>query len=333
MSFDLRDVWNMIISFSCLIFFFLSFLPKLESRADAGYPDAQCCLAYLLEQGEGVTKDIDRAIELYRKASEKGHVVATYNLGLLHVHRGDMRVAGEVLSRAASAGSDEAMNFLGTLLLEGRQGLPSDESRAVDLLVASAKAGNARAANNVGVLCASGRAGMPMNANIAKQWFAKAKGVEESPVNLKLLAAQEKARRAEEKEAKLPSRPTKKARPNAKKKTDDTAADNGAAVAPATGIPSGEADLAKIEAMANHIFHIYDVKRKGSLDKEEFVLCWTELPMLEEDFAGQDIPEESLASAFEALTRGEPELPLAGFIAFFLKATKRERRVVAVFVS
>jgi hypothetical protein len=83
-------------------------------------------------------------------------------------------------------------------------------------------------------------------------------------------------------------------------------------------------DPAVLEAKARHVFFIYDVQKHLSLSKEEFVQCWTEMPILDDDFKNQDLPEDSLKLAFDVLTRTTPDHRLSEkeFIAFFLKVQR-----------
>ena len=56
---------------------------QLQREANAGDPDAQYNLAYLYENGLGLPKDEDKALELYQKAADQGHSEAVYNLNAM----------------------------------------------------------------------------------------------------------------------------------------------------------------------------------------------------------------------------------------------------------
>ena len=56
-------------------------LEEIEELVKQGDLDAMCELAYRKFKGEGIEQDYKGAFELYKKASEKGSIKATYNLG------------------------------------------------------------------------------------------------------------------------------------------------------------------------------------------------------------------------------------------------------------
>ncbi|RIZ66570.1 MAG: sel1 repeat family protein [Methylococcales bacterium] len=61
-------------------------IEKLQRAAQAGDSDAQYHLAYLYENGLGVTKDEAKALELYQQAADQGHPTAQNNLDTLKTH-------------------------------------------------------------------------------------------------------------------------------------------------------------------------------------------------------------------------------------------------------
>jgi len=61
-------------------------ISKLQRAAHAGDSDAQYHLAYLYENGLGVTKDEAKALELYQEAADQGHPTAQNNLDTLKTH-------------------------------------------------------------------------------------------------------------------------------------------------------------------------------------------------------------------------------------------------------
>lgn len=54
-----------------------------QREAQAGDPDAQYNLAYIYENGLGVTKDEAKALELYQQAADQGHSAAQSNLNAM----------------------------------------------------------------------------------------------------------------------------------------------------------------------------------------------------------------------------------------------------------
>ncbi len=59
----------------------------IQRIAESGNTDAQNDLGVLYYNGEGVAKDLAKAAEWYRKAAEKKHVRAKYNLGILYLDK------------------------------------------------------------------------------------------------------------------------------------------------------------------------------------------------------------------------------------------------------
>ena len=61
-------------------------ISQLQRESEAGDPDAQYYLAYLYENGLGVTKDETKALALYQQAADRGHPAAKNNLETLKTH-------------------------------------------------------------------------------------------------------------------------------------------------------------------------------------------------------------------------------------------------------
>lgn len=98
---------------------------------DCGY--SQCLLGIMYEKGLGAKKNIDRAIEWYRKAAEKGLADAQFRLGQLYyigedVKR-DPKEAAKWLNKAAEQGVAEAQYYIGRMHLKG-DGVPRDLKKA-----------------------------------------------------------------------------------------------------------------------------------------------------------------------------------------------------------
>ncbi len=304
---------------------------KLEARAVGGDLDAACCFGYALQQGEGgVDRNLDRAAEFYAKVlagkqtASESFAFALFNLSLLRLQSGDTDAAAKLLSDSTLA---EGFNLLAMLLLQ-----KGDDDAALHLLTKSAHAPCLNAANNMGVLFATGRAGLKKDAKTARKWFGKAVGLDKAAVNLKLLEESEMALAAKKKEERR-----KRAREYAAKEEEEKGKlvepplkrQNGPepyAVAIATARPqaadatsaTAALDLLAIESMARHNMLIYS-KMRNSLSKEEFVLCWSEMPLLEDCFANQLVAEAVLGDAFDILAKGANSLGQSDFVAFFLK--------------
>ena len=57
---------------------------RLEPLAEAGDPDAQNMIGYLLFHGEGVERDLEAAHAWFHRAADQGHKIAQRNLGIYH---------------------------------------------------------------------------------------------------------------------------------------------------------------------------------------------------------------------------------------------------------
>lgn len=62
--------------------------PIFESLAHTGDAQALCTLGFMYYTGRGVKRDLDKAHEYYRQASEKNHMTAQFSLGTMF-HNGE----------------------------------------------------------------------------------------------------------------------------------------------------------------------------------------------------------------------------------------------------
>ncbi len=97
---------------------------EYERAARSRHAMAQASLAYLYETGQGVDRNLMKALELYQLAAQQGHSVAQYNLGRIHqtglqhlnqVIAPNPALAEEYLRRAAAQGVVAAYHQLGIL--------------------------------------------------------------------------------------------------------------------------------------------------------------------------------------------------------------------------
>lgn len=115
---------------------------QLQCRADQGVQAAQLTLAKRYEAGDGVPRDIKRAVTLYERASAAAAASTA-------VYAPAVRVGGhgQVLflsNPGASPGLPEAQYRLGELFIEGRS-IPQDRKRGRALIERAAKQGYALA--------------------------------------------------------------------------------------------------------------------------------------------------------------------------------------------
>lgn len=108
--------------------------------AQAGHPDAQFCIAYDYENGEGVEKDLGEAAKWYRKAAEQGE--------------------------------NRAQNSLGDLYYNGT-GVERDYAEAFKWFQKAAEQGNKYGQFNLG-LCYENGNGVEKNLAEAMKWYRKA---------------------------------------------------------------------------------------------------------------------------------------------------------------
>lgn len=73
-------------------------------------------LGELYAQGLGVERDLDKAMELYRRASERGNAMAYYNMGWYMEQAGELDEALRHYRKAADGNDDSAWWALGPVL-------------------------------------------------------------------------------------------------------------------------------------------------------------------------------------------------------------------------
>ncbi|WP_108481945.1 tetratricopeptide repeat protein [Oceaniglobus ichthyenteri] len=171
-------------------------LAVLEPLARAGDPEARNILADAYDDGNGVTRDHQRALELYRSAAAQGLAKASYNLGVLlaegrpgipadiaqaivHYHeamakdypaafnnRGILHAKGQggPVDPAAAVALYQRAHTLGDLngtdnladMLRRGDGVAKDEAAALALWRGAAERGHGPAMNNLGAMYANG---------------------------------------------------------------------------------------------------------------------------------------------------------------------------------
>ena len=121
----------------------------------------------LLARATAASGDIERAVSLYKSASDRGDLRAMVSLAqLTETGNGipqDEAAALSLYERAADGGSPDAMINLAIILFEGTQ-IAQDTDRAVSLLRRAADFGSAKAVFNLGVLAQDGVIDQPQDA-------------------------------------------------------------------------------------------------------------------------------------------------------------------------
>ena len=142
---------------------------KWYTKAAAqGYVDAEYNLGCHYEHGDGVKKDIPKAIEWYEKAAAKGDADAQNNAGLCHFKKGRYDEAFKWWTKAAAQGHVVAEYGLGWLYQRGN-GVKKDIPKAIEWYEKAAAKGDADAQNGVGV-CHSEKG----RYDEAFKWYTKA---------------------------------------------------------------------------------------------------------------------------------------------------------------
>ncbi|MEY8097209.1 caspase family protein [Falsihalocynthiibacter sp. S25ZX9] len=121
----------------------------------------------LLARATAASGEMDRAVQLYQSAAERGDLRAMVSLAQLTESGNglpqDQTQALALYERAAEGGSADAMINLAITLFEGVL-LPADPDRGVALLRRAAEGGSAKAVFNLGVLAQSDQIDTPADA-------------------------------------------------------------------------------------------------------------------------------------------------------------------------
>lgn len=169
-------------------------VPALEKRAEVGDAEAQFTLGNLYENGNGVAKDITKAVAWYEKAAttknsnyfdqfdeqpqinERPQVKAQFRLGVIYDAGAgvsqDRSKAAMWYEKAAEQGVAEAQFNLGMLYANG-EGIPKDIKKAATWFEKAANQGYAYAQNNLGAMYYAGK-GVPKDHKQAAAWYEKA---------------------------------------------------------------------------------------------------------------------------------------------------------------
>ena len=104
---------------------------EVTPLADQGDSDAQCLQAKMYFAGQGVLKDTDRAVKLFKLSAAQGNSDAQFFLGSWYLlpHR-DVAEGAKWLRLSAEQGNQDAQWLLGKAYLEGDKDLPRDPVQA-----------------------------------------------------------------------------------------------------------------------------------------------------------------------------------------------------------
>jgi uncharacterized protein len=132
---------------------------EYQALAEKGDPDAEYNIGMMYDNGLGVPRDYQKAIEIWLKAAKNGSVPAQYALGVMYRQgRGvpqDNKEAARWWLKASESGLVFAQYNLGWAYAEG-SGVPQNYKEAAKWYLKAADAGDARAMNSLGVMYQEG---------------------------------------------------------------------------------------------------------------------------------------------------------------------------------
>lgn len=151
-------------------------IAKWSAQANQGDATAQYNLGVAYSLDDGLEKDMDKAIEWFKKSAQNANADAAFNLGVIYMGSKDVAAdyhqAKLYFEKAANQNDARAMAALGQFYELGKLGRP-DNKKAFHYYLQSADLGDADAQLNTGVLYYEGR-GTAKDINKAKIYFEKA---------------------------------------------------------------------------------------------------------------------------------------------------------------
>ncbi len=113
----------------------------LEPLAHRNSEWALLSLGWIYETGATAPPDKDAALSLYARAASQGSAAGCFDLGRLHLARGDEASARSAFRTGAERGDLPCMAELGSMLLKGRGG-PSNAEEGWNLVERAAAQGH-----------------------------------------------------------------------------------------------------------------------------------------------------------------------------------------------
>jgi TPR repeat protein len=151
--------------------------------AEEGDSDAQFCLGYMYDNGEGVEKDFQKAVYWYEKAATQGDVYAQFNLAVMYDsgERVDRQKAVYWYEQAAEQGNIHAQSNLGSKYYVG-EGIERDLQKAFYWSEKAAIQGDSNAQLKLSDMYKDG-VGVEKDPQRADYWLDKATSI----ININLL--------------------------------------------------------------------------------------------------------------------------------------------------
>lgn len=122
----------------------------LTRKEDA---EALCRCGAMAQEGRGTEKDLKRAAAFFKRAAAKGHPDGLYFCGMEAWKKGDKKDAFNYLRTAADHGHKEAVHFVVSLLLDGKQDVKQDIPAGMNYLRKLADTGDRKAQERFAKLC------------------------------------------------------------------------------------------------------------------------------------------------------------------------------------
>lgn len=150
--------------------------------AKRNHPKAIFLVGWSYCEGGGVTHSHATAIQYFREAANRGHILGIRCMGCCHL-RGysmgrDYKEAYNWFMKGALRGHDRCMNEIGKLLFDGN-GVNQDKTLAIEWFTKAAEKGYADAQSRLGEIYFWGN-GTPKDYALSRKWCAKAAEQENS---------------------------------------------------------------------------------------------------------------------------------------------------------
>lgn len=134
---------------------------KILIKAKEGDAIAQNSLAASYATGDGVKKDLDKAVYWYRQASLNNDPDAFYNLALMHLFGEGMnkneKLAISMFEEAIECGSSDACLVLAEAYESGMFSLNTDINKAIELYLHATLFGSIKGIKGIGKLLIADR--------------------------------------------------------------------------------------------------------------------------------------------------------------------------------
>ena len=158
---------------------YTSALVELKPLAHEGIADAQAMLGYMYLEGQGVAKDVTRAISWLKKAADQGVSESYAMLGYIYLNGGDGverdgQQAKDWFLKASLRGIRQAQFQLAYLYSHGLEGVKQDPALGLKWYKKSAYAGYPPSQHNLALIFLEGKADVNKNPSEALKWFLRA---------------------------------------------------------------------------------------------------------------------------------------------------------------